>query len=105
MRITFVQASGLEQTVEATDGDNLMKIALANDVRGIVADCGGELACATCHVKLDETTYGALGEPSEEEREMLDCAIDTESTSRLSCQVAIKQTGGDWTVRIPAAQI
>lgn len=105
MRITFVQASGLERTVEASEGDNLMKVALAHDVRGIVADCGGELACATCHVKLDEATYRALAGPSEEEREMLDCAIDTGATSRLSCQVAIEATGGDWTVQVPAAQI
>ena len=62
-------------------------------------------AAAATLESILEATYRALGEPSEEEREMLECAIDTRPTSRLSCQVELGGTRSDWIIRLPASQL
>ena len=52
-KITYIQADGSEQTIDATDGSTVMETAIDNDVNGIVAECGGACSCAPCHVYVD----------------------------------------------------
>ena len=52
-KVTYIQPDGTPKTVEAPAGTTLMEAAVDNDVRGIVAECGGACSCATCHVYVD----------------------------------------------------
>jgi ferredoxin, 2Fe-2S len=106
VRITFVEASGTERAVEVEAGTCLMRAAINNDVQGMMADCGGELSCATCHAYLDPAFVGKAGEPSEEEREMLECAVsEIRPNSRLACQVVLTDALDGMRVELPERQI
>lgn len=86
--ITFQQLDGTEQRVEAPVGISVMKSAVGNDVPGILAECGGQAMCATCHVYV--TDERPLPPVSDEEDEMLDCASAPRTEySRLSCQLVV----------------
>eukprot|EP00946_MAST-07B_sp_MAST-7B-sp1_P000499 g499.t1 len=84
--VTFVEPDGEEYEVEAAVGDNMLDVAHDNDIE-LEGACGGELACSTCHVVLEESYYEKLDEPDEEEEDMLDLALGLTDTSRLGCQV------------------
>ena len=105
VKVTFIEADGTEHPVEADTSLCLMRNAVANDIPGIIADCGGELACATCHVYIDEKWLAATGAVSEEEREMLECAMEPRDNSRLSCQVDLTEALDGMIVRLPDAQL
>jgi 2Fe-2S ferredoxin len=86
--ITYIEASGTETTVDVTDGWSLMQAAIANGVDGIVGECGGSCACATCHCYVDEARQADLPPPSEAELGMLaNVAAERRPNSRLSCQI------------------
>ncbi|WP_068062150.1 2Fe-2S iron-sulfur cluster-binding protein [Nocardia xishanensis] len=104
-RVVFVQPDGSKQEVEAVDGQSVMQVARANLVPGIVAECGGELSCATCHVFIGGQWAGLLPGPSDEEVDMLEVAAEepTES-SRLSCQVRFEVALDGMVVTIPETQ-
>jgi len=87
--ITFIEFNGTSHRVEAPDGATAMEAAVRNGVPGIVAECGGPCACATCHVYVDAAWVEKVGEPSEMEEGMLDFASDVRPTSRLSCQIKL----------------
>ena len=90
IKVTFVQADGSEQTIETEVGRSLMEVARENGVSGILADCGGGCACATCHVYVDEQWQETVGGPNEIEFEMLDMVSDLhKDNSRLSCQIKL----------------
>lgn len=87
-RIHYIEPSGNEVVVDVTDGWSLMQGAQANGVEGIVAECGGSCACATCHCYVDEARLAELPPPSETEQAMLEnVAAERRPTSRLSCQI------------------
>ena len=65
-----------------------MEVAKEHDLP-MLAACGGALACATCHVIVDEDWYDRTGEVSEDEEDLLDTAHDLSATSRLSCQIKV----------------
>lgn len=89
-QITYTDCDGQVRTVTATVGDSVMETAVRNGVPGIVAECGGSLSCATCHVIVDPTDFATLPEMAAMEDEMLyGTAVDREETSRLSCQISI----------------
>ena len=90
--VTFAQLDGSEQTIgNAETGRSLMEVARENGVPGILADCGGGCACATCHVYVDEQWHDAVGGSDEIESEMLDMVSDVrKDTSRLSCQIKLR---------------
>ena len=92
IKVTFAQADGSEQVIEDAEvGRSLMEVARENAVPGILADCGGGCACATCHVYVDEEWRGAVGTPDEIENEMLDMVSDLhQPNSRLSCQIKLR---------------
>ncbi|MBW8783282.1 MAG: 2Fe-2S iron-sulfur cluster binding domain-containing protein [Novosphingobium sp.] len=92
--VTFVEFSGAKHVVDVPVAENVMRGALYNDIPGIVGECGGGLACATCHCYVDEAWTDRVGPPSSpEERDMLEsAAAEVKPTSRLSCQ--IEMSGG-----------
>ena len=88
-QITFTDHDGGERTVEAREGQTVMEVAIANDVPGIEAECGGGCSCATCHVYVHDAWSEVVGGPTPMEEDMLDFAFDVRPSSRLSCQIKI----------------
>ena len=87
--IAFVDSrDGQTYAIEAEVGKTVLDAALDNEV-DIEAACGGELACSTCHVILEQALYDKLEPPDEEEEDMLDLAWGLEDTSRLCCQIKV----------------
>lgn len=104
-KLTFVHPDGSSQTVEADDGQSVMRAALNGMVRGIVGECGGELSCATCHVFVDGAWMSKTGEVSEDEQDLLDTTSEEPTDcSRLSCQIKMNPSLEGLIVQIPASQ-
>lgn len=89
--IIFQPQGGSPITVEAVLGNSVMAAAIAAGVPGIVAECGGNCTCGTCHAYFSADVYDALEPPSEMETQMLEYVIDPEPTSRLTCQVPVTE--------------
>lgn len=103
--VTYLRPDGTAQQVSVPVGTSLMKAAVANDVAGIVGECGGSAVCATCHVYV-ESCNRPLPAPSAEEEEMLEwTASPRAENSRLSCQLIPQDEGAEFTVRIPDEQV
>lgn len=92
MKVTFVQVDGTQKIVEdAAAGESLMQIARANGVEGILGDCGGSCACATCHVYVDAGWQAVVGPPDDVESMALEMVSDLQrSNSRLCCQIVMR---------------
>ncbi|WP_084301870.1 2Fe-2S iron-sulfur cluster-binding protein [Bradyrhizobium sp. WSM2254] len=104
-KITYVAHDGTTTHVDAIDGDSVMHAAVANGVVGIAGECGGSMACATCHCYIDESWAGLVGGPDDSERAMLDCAAsEVKVTSRLSCQIKVSRVTDGLVVRMPESQ-
>ncbi|MFJ9588040.1 2Fe-2S iron-sulfur cluster-binding protein [Streptomyces acidicola] len=98
--ITFRTPGGDEEHIDAPAGISVMKAAVAHGVPGIVAECGGQAMCATCHVYVQDEPE--LPEVSEEEDEMLDCTIAPRTDqSRLSCQLEVTPELDGVVVEVP----
>ena len=105
INITFVGSDGQEYPVTAAPGTSLMRAALDHGVPGIIGDCGGQGTCATCHGYIDNSFLSRLPEKSPDEVDMLECAIDPEANSRLTCQITVTPDLDGLRVAIPASQI
>ena len=103
-KITFIDHAGTARDAEAQNGATVMETALRHGIPGIVAECGGACACATCHVHVDEAWMDRVGQPSEMEEGMLDFASDVRPTSRLSCQIKVRDNLDGLVVHTPAEQ-
>jgi len=103
-KITFVQQDGERIQTEGQNGATVMETAIMNGVPGIVAECGGACTCATCHVYVDEAWTEAVGGPSMMEEDMLDFAFDVKPTSRLSCQIKVREAIDGLVVHVPSRQ-
>lgn len=103
-KVTFIQFSGEQTTIDANDGDSVMKVAIDNLVPGIDADCGGECSCATCHVLIDAAWVNKVGTASEQEDAMLDLNPDRQENSRLSCQIPVNDELDGLVVNLPEFQ-
>ncbi|MFE7216377.1 2Fe-2S iron-sulfur cluster-binding protein [Streptomyces sp. NPDC001698] len=104
-KVTYTDHTGESRTVEANVGDSVMETAVRSGVPGIVAECGGSLSCATCHVYVDEAGLASLPPRGEMEDEMLwGTAEDRRDNSRLSCQLKVTE-GCDLRVTTPATQV
>lgn len=104
-QITFVQPGGERRVIQVAPGATVMLTAVANDIVGIVAECGGAAMCATCHVYVDEASVALLEPVSEVENEMLDSAASgRRENSRLSCQLVIAPGVEEIVVHIPSRQ-
>ena len=104
-KITYKEHNGKEHTVDVQDGLTVMEGAVQNDIPGIDADCGGSMACATCHVYVKDEWYDKLDEKSEGEDDMIDQAYEPKKNSRLSCQITVSDKIEGLTVHLPKKQV
>ncbi len=88
-RITYVSTDGGRHDVEVETGYTVMEGAIDNNIEGIVAECGGACACATCHAYIDEGWVDKLPDMDDMEDSMLDAAYERRRTSRLTCQIEV----------------
>lgn len=103
-KITYVAFDGTETEVDAVLGATLMSTALDNNIRGIDGDCGGNCACATCHVFIADARAQDFPPVDDMEDAMLDMTATREADSRLGCQIPITAEMDGLIVRLPEAQ-
>ncbi|HXJ39975.1 MAG TPA: 2Fe-2S iron-sulfur cluster-binding protein [Bryobacteraceae bacterium] len=103
--ITYISSAGESRTVTVPAGTSVMQGAIRNGVPGIVADCGGECQCATCHVYVDEKFLPLIPAAAEDEDAMLALtASERKANSRLGCQIAITDSLDGIVVTTPEKQ-
>ena len=88
-KITYIEHSGKSHTIEVQNGLTVMEGAVQNNIPGIDADCGGSMACATCHVYVKENWFNKLPKKEDGEEDVLDMAYEPNKFSRLSCQLTV----------------
>lgn len=106
IELTFVDSDGTRHEVTAAEGTSVMQAARDNNIEAIRAECGGSLACATCHCYVDDAYADKVGEASEDEVDMLDFAeSEVKETSRLSCQIKLSAELNGLVVHLPHDQV
>ena len=103
-KITYVLTNKESETIEVPNGLTIMEGAVQNNIPGIDADCGGGMACATCHVYVKEEWFDKLPKKEDGEEDMLDMAFEPKQNSRLSCQILVSDELDGLTVSIPSKQ-
>ena len=103
-KITYKDSSGDSRTIEVENGLSVMEGAVQKDIPGIDADCGGSMACATCHVYVEEKWLNVLPKPEEAEEDMIDMAYEPKKNSRLSCQIIMSDELDGLEVTTPEKQ-
>jgi ferredoxin, 2Fe-2S len=103
-KVTFIAFNGSARSVEVPQGTTLMRAATDNNVAGIDGDCGGNCACATCHVYIDSNWRERVGERNPAEEDMLNCVEELRDNSRLACQIAVTDELNGLVVSLPEAQ-
>lgn len=103
-KVTYIQHDGTETVIDVKTGLTVMEGAVKNNIPGIDADCGGACACATCHVYVDPAFMDKVGKPSAMEQSMLDFAENVKETSRLSCQIKVRDDLDGLRVTTPESQ-
>ena len=103
-KITYITHNDEKHTVEVQNGLTVMEGAVQNDIPGIDADCGGGMACATCHVYVNDGWFDKLPPKEDGEEDMLDMAFEPKKNSRLSCQIIISEELDGLIVNIPSKQ-
>ena len=103
-KINFINSEGSSKTIEVENGLSVMEGAIQNDIPGIDADCGGSMACATCHVYVEENWLNKLPKAEDAEIDMIDMAYEPKKNSRLSCQLIVTNELDGLTVTTPAKQ-
>ena len=103
-KVHYIAHDGTERAVDVPLGESVMRGAVANGVPGIDADCGGQCACATCHVYVDEAWVAKVSAPSEMETSMLAFVDGVQPNSRLSCQVSMTPDLAGLVVKLPESQ-
>jgi ferredoxin, 2Fe-2S len=104
-KITYIEFGGESHVVDVPPGLTVMEGAIDNNIPGIEAECGGACSCATCHVYVDPAWTKATGTAENLEQDMLECALDQEDSSRLSCQIKVTDELDGLIVRLPELQI
>lgn len=104
-QIFFVEHQGQVHKVDLKTGQTLMALAIENNIPGIDADCGGECACGTCHVKLEQKWFGVVNKAEADELQMLDMTPERADTSRLSCRIQITEELNGMVVQLPEFQM
>ena len=103
-KITYITSDDKNHTIDVDNGLTVMEGAVQNDIPGIDADCGGGMACATCHVYVKEDWFNKLPKKEDGEEDMLDMAFEPKSNSRLSCQLIVSDELDGLIVDIPSKQ-
>ena len=104
-KITYIEHSGKSHTIEVANGLSVMEGAVQNNIPGIDADCGGSMACATCHVYVKEEWFNKLPKKEDGEEDMLDMAFEPKKNSRLSCQLMVTDQLVGLIVNLPEKQV
>ena len=104
-KITYIENNGKSHTVEVTEGLTVMEGAVQNNIPGIDADCGGGMACATCHVYVKDNWFDRINKKGEGEDDMIDQAYEPKKNSRLSCQILVSPEIDGLEIHLPEKQI
>ena len=103
-KITYIEHNGKTHTIDVAKGLSVMEGAIQNNIPGIDADCGGSMACATCHVYVKEEWLNKLKKTENGERDMIDMAYEPKKNSRLSCQLIVSDELDGLEVTTPLKQ-
>ena len=103
-KVTYIEHDGKSHSIDVQNGLTVMEGAIQNNIPGIDADCGGSMACATCHVYVKEDWFNKLPKKEDGEEDMLDMAFEPKKNSRLSCQIIISDELDGLIVNIPSKQ-
>ena len=103
-KITYIDSSGNKKTVEVAKGLTVMEGAIQNKIQEIDADCGGGMACATCHVYVKEEWLNKLNKSEDAEQDMIDMVFEPKKNSRLSCQIVVSDEIDGLVVTTPPKQ-
>ena len=103
-KITYKDQQGNSKTIEVDNGLTVMEGAVQNNIPGIDADCGGGMACATCHVYVEEKWLNKIQKAEEAEEDMIDMAFEPKKNSRLSCQLIVSEELDGLIVTTPSKQ-
>tara|TARA_B000000532_G_scaffold195960_1_gene162044 strand:+ start:244 stop:564 length:321 start_codon:yes stop_codon:yes gene_type:complete len=103
-KITYINSVGEKKTIEVKNGLSVMEGAIQNNIPGIDADCGGSMACATCHVYVEEKWFNKLPKAEDGEQDMIDVAFEPKKNSRLSCQLLVTDELDGLVVTTPKKQ-
>ena len=104
-KITYIEHNKKSQTIDVANGLSIMEGAVEKNITGIDADCGGSMACATCHVYVKEEWFNKLPQKEEGEEDMLDMAFEPKKNSRLSCQLIVSDQLEGLVVNLPEKQV
>ena len=104
-KITYIENNGKSHTVEVAEGLTVMEGAVQNNIPGIDADCGGGMACATCHVYVKDEWFDKINKKNEGEDDMIDQAHEPKKNSRLSCQILVSPEIDGLEVHLPVKQV
>jgi 2Fe-2S ferredoxin len=103
-KITYIEANGVEHVVEVEVGLSVMQGAVRNGIAAIVAECGGNCACGTCRVYVDDAWRAKTGEASDIEEATMEIREDPLPGKRLSCQIKVTDDLDGLVVRMPESQ-
>ena len=105
VKITYIEKNGKTHTVDVAEGLTVMEGAVQNNIPGIDGDCGGGMACATCHVYVKDEWFNKINKKSEGEDDMIDQAYEPSKLSRLSCQIEVSKNIDGLIVHLPEKQL
>ena len=103
-KITYIDSTGEQRTIDVDKGLTVMEGAVQNQIPGIDADCGGGMACATCHVYVKEEWLNKIPKAEDAEQDMIDMAFEPKKNSRLSCQIIVSDELDGLVVTTPSKQ-
>ena len=103
-KITYKDYEGTSKTIEVDNGLSVMEGAIQKDIPGIDADCGGSMACATCHVYVEDKWFDKIPKAEDAENDMIDMAFEPKKNSRLSCQIIVSDELDGLEVTTPEKQ-
>lgn len=105
-KVVYRHPDGAETVLDGATGESVMTLAIQNGLDGIIGECGGSCACATCHVYVSESFLGSLADMDELESDMLEgAACERKHNSRLSCQVLLAESLDGLVVELPRSQL
>ena len=103
-KITYIEHNGKHHIIDVANGLTVMEGAIQNNIPGIDADCGGSMACATCHVYVKEEWFDKLPKKEDGYEDMIDMAYEPKKNSRLSCQLIVSDELEGLVVNLPIKQ-
>ena len=103
-KIKYIEHKGKSHTIDVANGLSVMEGAVQNNIPGIDADCGGSMACATCHVYVKQEWFDKLPKKEDGEEDMIDMAYKPNEFSRLSCQLIVSDELDGLVVKLPIKQ-